>query len=121
MAVIRSPRVDHHSFEFVLEVILLVSAVFQLVLQLFRFQMRILVPGGDSFLGKGFQVNCLPEFEFRVDFLVLIDVEVENNPLEVDDQHIGQLRQTHLLHNIVLLVALLAGVIRNYLALNQLT
>lgn len=78
-----------------------------------------ILPAHYFIVGVRPQVELSREFEVLVEFVVLKGVEVEDDPLEVDDQHVWRLRDQRSLAHIHLLLAAAALVVVDDLPLDE--
>lgn len=72
-----------------------------------------------SLLGVLLEIEVLGKFELRVDFHILKCIQVIDDSLQVDDQHVGQLAQANQLGGVSLLVAFLTEVVADIFPLNE--
>jgi hypothetical protein len=95
--------VHHNSLELILVVVLRSGRVLLLVAGYVTFVLTYVKP----LACVRFQVEQGRELKPVAHLLVLQRVQVEHDPLEVDDEHVRQLRETLPPHDIVLLLACL--------------
>jgi hypothetical protein len=134
MAVLGAANMHHNACQFILIVLLFVEQIGAQFLLLQLVALGLFLPTGkmnkllrffllpplEALSGEGLEVEVLGELEPGVDFLVLEGVEVENDPLEVDDEDVREVGEAVSLGDFVFGLAVVAVVVLDDLALDEL-